>query len=421
MDVIVEICKNGRNESLRYQGERMPHQDFSFSDPTFWRGSDIDRTFAELRRTQPLAWHAEPVTAWNPAGGPGFWSAVSHGLVTEVSRRPEDFGSRVGTEIIDAEPHVVANAGMLNMDAPEHTVLRSIVARVFTPRRVAAMKEHLERSADEIVAGLLRDGEFDFVKRVAETYPAGVIADVMGVDPADLPHLVELTTQILSPPPERSMRANLEMIEYGAQLVRARRKDPAGDLLSHIVQAEADGRRLTDHEAGVFFALLLTAGIETTGTALNHAVVALHENPRQRALWLEDFDGKAAIAVEEVFRWASPVRRFRRTALHDTELAGQRIAAGEKVVMWYSSANRDESVFVDADSFDITRNPNPHVAFGGGGPHFCLGANLARAEARTFLRAFLTAMPEYTVTGPVQSAANDAFNAVVSLPCRAGR
>lgn len=389
-------------------------------DPSFWAGGPdaIKRAFAEARATSPIRWHPEPATAWDLKGGTGFWSITTHDLVTDVSRRIEHFGSRHGTEIMDEDPETLANAGMLNMDAPEHTALRAIVGRVFTPRRITALKEDLQRSAEEIVAGLGRLGEFDFVTEVAEVYPAGLISEVLGVDASEVPFLVDLTTQILSPPAERAHQANREMIAYGAELTRVRRQQPGNDLLSHIAHAEADGRRLTDHEAGVFFALLLTAGIETTGTALTHSVIALHSNPDQLAYLLEDFDARAAVAVEELFRWASPVRRFRRTALVDTELNGQTIRAGEKVVLWYGSANFDEAAFVSPAALDLSRAPNPHVAFGGGGPHFCLGANLARAEARTFLKAFLEAFPTYEISGPVCHAANQAFNVMESVPVR---
>ncbi|MFI6390161.1 cytochrome P450 [Nonomuraea sp. NPDC050540] len=390
------------------------------TDPDFWQGNRQDATFRILRERAPISWQPEPVTSWNPKGGPGFWSVVTHALVTEVSRNPDIFGSRHGTEIIDLEPEVYQLAGMLNMDAPEHTRLRQIVSRVFTPRRVTAMLRDIRLRAHDIVDRMAGAGEFDFVAEVADTYPAGIVADVMGVAPSDVPDLVDLTKQILSPPPERAHHANLQMIEYGTGLARERATTPTDDLLSLLVQAEVDGRRLTPEEIGVFFALLLTAGIETTGTALNHAIVALHDFPGQRALWLTDYPALAPAAVEEVFRWASPVRRFRRTALADTELAGTPIAAGDKVVMWYSSANRDDTAFADPATFDITRSPNPHLAFGGGGHHFCLGANLARAETAAFLDAFLHAFPRYELTGEVVYAQNDMFNVITSIPCASG-
>ncbi|MFG3033582.1 cytochrome P450 [Streptomyces sp. NPDC048253] len=389
--------------------------------PEFWEGNRQDQVFRKMRQSSPVSWQSEPATEWEPKGGPGFWSVVTHELVTEVSRNPEIFGSRYGTEIIDQAPEIYQLAGMLNMDAPEHTRLRAIVSRVFTPRRINAMMHDIQQRAQKIIDKMTAMGEFDFVTEVADTFPAGIVAEVMGVAPSDVPALVELTKQILSPPPELAHRANLEMIEYGTDLALKRAAQPTDDLLSLLVKAEVEGQKLSPREIGVFFALLLTAGIETTGTALNHGVVALHQFPDQRAKWLSDYDKLAPAAIEEMFRWASPVRRFRRTALVDTELAGTPITAGDKVVMWYMSANRDETVFDNPHVLDVTRSPNPHLAFGGGGHHFCLGANLARAEATVFLRTFLHAFPHYELTADVDYATNDAFNVVASVPCSTGR
>ena len=191
--------------------------------------------------------------------------------------------------------------------------------------------------------------------------------------------------------------------------------------MSLIVNADASGAALSVEEVGVFFALLLTAGIETTGTSLNHAAVALHEHPDQMALWRTDLDRYTPTGIEEIFRWVTPVRRFRRTALSDVRIADVDIAAGDKVVIWYCSANRDETVFDEPHRFDITRRPNPHLAFGGGGPHFCLGASLARSETSAFMREFLTKLPNFSVIGDVTHAQSDAFNVVTAVPCSTGQ
>lgn len=386
------------------------------TDPNFWATGDHAATFTKFRQKAPVVWHPEPATSWNPGGGRGFWSVTSHDLVSTVSKSTDLFGSRYGTEVIDQDQAVVSAAGMLNMDAPEHTRLRSIVSRVFTPRRVGSMMTDINGRAERLVDRLVDLGSFDFAAEVADTYPAGIVADFMGVEPADLQMLVGLTKKILGPIPEVSHRSNLEMINYGTELSNRRLKHPTADLVSTIVHAEVDGARLTPEEVGTFFALLLTAGIETTGTALNHSMVALDRYPDQRELWKADFTAHSPFAVEEVFRWASPVRRFRRTALQDTTIADTPIAAGDKVVLWYVSANRDEAVFRDPERFDITRNPNPHVAFGGGGNHFCLGANLARAEVRAFLELLLVRAPGLRVSDKVRYAANDAFNVIDELP-----
>lgn len=391
------------------------------TDPEFWSGTDQDATFREFRRTAPISWQPLPPSAWHPEGGRGFWSVTSHHLVNEVSRMSAVFGSRHGTEIHDQDERWLAAAGMLNMDAPEHSRLRSIVARAFTPRRIKEMRDHIDQRAAELVDHLTTLDEFDFVEEVGDTYASGIIGGLMAVPPEDTPMLVALTKRILGPIVDDGLRANDEMVAYGMRLAEERYGRHGDDLVSLIVNADASGTALTIEEVGVFFALLLTAGIETTGTSLNHAAVALHEHPDQLALWRSDIDRYTATGVEEVFRWVTPVRRFRRTALSDVRIGEADIAAGDKVVIWYCSANRDENVFDEPHRFDITRSPNPHLAFGGGGPHFCLGASLARVETAAFMREFLTRLPNYSVVGDVTHAQSDAFNVVTSVPCSTGK
>lgn len=390
------------------------------TDPDFWSGTEQDTTFGEFRRTAPISWQPIPQSAWHPDGGRGYWSVTSHRLVNEVSRMSSVFGSRFGTEIHDQDDRWLAAAGMLNMDAPEHTRLRSIVARAFTPRRIKEMMDHIEVRARSLVDHLTTLDDFDFVAEVGDTYASGIIGGLMDVPPSDIPMLVALTKRILGPNVEDGLEANDEMVAYGMHLAEQRHGRDGEDLVSLIVNADASEEALSIEEVGVFFALLLTAGIETTGTSLNHAAVVLHEHPDQAALWRSDLDRYTPTGIEEIFRWVTPVRRFRRTALVDVHLDGADIAAGDKVVIWYSSANRDESVFDEPHRFDISRSPNPHLAFGGGGPHFCLGASLARAETSAFMREFLTRLPDYSIIGDVTHAQSDAFNVVTSVPCSTG-
>lgn len=398
-----------------------PYVEGVLTDPHFWRGTQQDSTFAEFRRTAPISWQSVPRSAWHPEGGRGFWSVTSHHLVNEVSRMSTVFGSRYGTEVHDQDERWLAAAGMLNMDAPEHTRLRSIVARAFTPRRIKEMKDHIEQRAAALVDHLTSLEAFDFVHEVGDTYASGIIGALMDVPPADIPMLVALTKRILGPIVDDGLRANDEMVTYGAGLAEQRYGRAGDDLVSLIVNADASGEALTVEEVGVFFALLLTAGIETTGTSLNHAAVALHEHPEQLELWRSDLERYTPTGVEEIFRWVTPVRRFRRTALSDVRLHDTEIAAGDKVVLWYCSANRDETVFDRPDRFDITRSPNPHLAFGGGGPHFCLGASLARTETAAFMREFISRVPNFSVIGEVTYGQSDAFNVVASVPCSTGR
>lgn len=384
--------------------------------PELWEHRHYDAVFATLRRTEPVSWQAEPVTEWAPEGGPGFWAVTTHAGVREVSRASATFVSGYGTEPFDQPPEVVETAGMLNMDAPEHTRLRRIVSAAFTRRAIEQVHEHVACHATAVVDRLEAAGEFDAVAQVADTYPAGIVSDMLGIPDADRPELVRLTHEILGPVAAARQPANLTMIRYGSELAQRRRVDPRDDLVSTIVAAEVDGERLSDHEVGVFFALLLTAGIETTGTAIAHGLIALAEHAEQRTLWASDVDGHTVDAVEEVVRWASPVRRFRRTCIVDTELGGREIAAGDKVVLWYTSANRDETVFDNPGVFDIRRDPNPHLGFGGPGPHFCLGANLARSEIAAFFRELFARRRCVEVTGEVRYDVNDAFNVVLELP-----
>lgn len=389
--------------------------DIKLGDPAFWRREDRDEAFALLRRERPISWHEVPASEWHDASA-GFWALTRHADVVAVSRDNETFISGEGTEVIDQTPEVARGAGMLNMDAPEHRRLRSIVSRAFTPHAVRQLQGHIHARASEIVERLRAIGECDLVTELVDLYPTRIIGDLVGAPESDLPELVRLTKVILGPTVEESRAANLAMIEYGRELARARTTRPREDVLSTIVHARVEGEQLTEREAGVFFALLMTAGIETTGTATAHGVIALARRPDEHTRLAADYERLGRTAIEEILRWASPVIRFRRTCVRDTEIGGQPIAAGEKVVLWYPSANRDESVFDEPFRFDIERDPNPHVAFGGGGPHFCLGAGLARSELTTLFEQLVTRLPCPELTATPVPAHNDAFNAIVSLP-----
>ena len=280
---------------------------------------------------------------------------------------------------------------MINMDDPKHFRLRSIVSKGFTPKEVARAEEYVKVKAaasSTRCSSSTPDGQCDFVEAIAAPLPLQIICDMMGI-PDDESKQVFTGPTSSSAPATRSsaaryealMNAALEMFTYAQALGEDRRANPTDDLTSALMQAEVDGERLTPQEFGSFFILLVVAGNETTRNAISHGMKALTDNPDQRERWWNDFDGVTKTAVEEIVRWATPVIHFRRTATADTELSGQPIAAGEKVVLWYNSANRDERVFADPYRFDVTRPLQPaQVGFGAGGPHFCLGANLARRE-----------------------------------------
>ena len=392
--------------------------DIRLSDPSFWQRPDRDDAFALLRRERPVDWQEEPPTIWSD-GGRGYWAVTRHEDVREASRRPDVFASGHGTELFDLPADVARTySGMLNMDAPEHTAMRAIVNAVFSPRRVATLAQDVQRSARAIIDDVSERGACDFAVEVADALPLAVICDLMGVPEADRRAIRRLSqsSHPLGDPEfgtfDDAYRAVGELIEYGKALLRERLERPSDDLGADLAAAGID-----EEDGGTFFELLITAGIDTTGAAIAHGLLALSEDETQRTRWQADFDRLEVTAVEEILRWSTPVVHFRRTATADTELAGQPIAAGDKVVLFYNSANRDETVFEAPGSFDIARRHNPHVTFGGGGPHFCLGAHLARLELKTLFRELFERLPDITVSGTPVLMHSMFFNGVKSLPC----
>jgi cytochrome P450 len=276
---------------------------------------------------------------------------------------------------------------MINMDAPRHTRLRMIVNRAFTPKRVARIDHDVRVKARQIVAEVADRGECDVVHDVAAQLPLQVICEMMGIPRDSWERIFELTNVILgagdpelAPDMATLMGAVMEMTQIAHAVGEDRRANPTDDLVSAMMHAEVDGEHLDPMEMASFFILLSAAGNETTRNAISHGLYQLTNHEDQRAVWQRDVEGVTPTAVEEIVRWASPVVHFRRTATADTQIGGVPIAEGDKVVMWYESANRDERHFDDPFTFDVRRSPNDHVGFGAGGPHFCLGANLARRE-----------------------------------------
>jgi cytochrome P450 len=372
-------------------------------DPAFWRLPEAQRhaAFARLRRLDAPVFCAEP---GSPAGG--FHALVRHADVVAASRRPEVFVSRHGVTTPRPPRWVRAAFGdsMVNLDDPRHRELRSVVARAFTPRVVAGIAADTERVASRIVDDLLAaDGAPpDFVAAVAGRMPFEVICNMMGIPDGyrrDLLRRIDSTTERAGVQrsrlrvPGRGISALARLHRVVARVAANRRRHPADDLITALATARLGDRGLTGRELGSFFSLLLVAGVETTRNTIAHALRLLTEHPDQRELLLADFAGRAAGFVDEVVRHASPIVQFRRTVARDHELGGVRLRAGDEVVLYYASANRDEAVFADPDRFDITRSPNPHVGFGGGGPHFCLGASLARQELTVLFHELYTRLP----------------------------
>jgi cytochrome P450 len=359
------------------------------NDEHLWGNGSAARAdvFRQLRDEAPVVFLAEPEIP-DYERGPGYWSLTRFDDVMHVSRHPDLFCSGNGTNIPDLPIEISEFMGsMINMDAPRHTRLRMIVNRAFTPKRVAAIDRDVRVKARQIVASVAERGECDFVHDVAAQLPLQIICEMMGIPRESWERIFELTNVILgagdpelTPDMATLMGAVMEMTQIAHAVGEDRLANPTDDLVSSMMHAEVEGEHLDPMEMASFFILLSAAGNETTRNAISHGLLQLTRNEDQRAVWMADVAGVTPTAVEEIVRWASPVVHFRRTATADTEISGVPIAEGDKVVMWYESANRDERHFDDPFRFDVRRSPNEHVGFGAGGPHFCLGANLARRE-----------------------------------------
>ena len=309
------------------------------------------------------------------------------------------------------------------MDAPEHTRFRAYVASAFSARPIEELETSIRSAANDVIDEVCEAGRCDFAKELADPFPTAVICDLLSVSSADRGAVARMSrsTLPLGDPEyggaDDAFRAANDLIEYGKRLRQERLNARQDDLMTVLATGEIDGKRLDSDEVGTFFELLITAGLETTAAAIAHGLTALSANPAQKHIWLSDFTTHSASAVDEILRWSTPVIHFRRTAVESADIAGTRIAAGEKVVVFFNSANRDESVFVDPERFDVRRSPNPHLTFGGGGPHFCLGTHLARLEIRVFFEELFRRLPDIEVSGAPAFMRSMFFNGVKALPC----
>ncbi|HLK00950.1 MAG TPA: cytochrome P450 [Streptosporangiaceae bacterium] len=401
------------------------------SDDAFWALPLPERAagFAALRALDRPVFLAEPDVPWAPAG-PGYFALVRHADVVAASRNPEVFCSgRGATAVVDLPDEFNEYFGsMINLDDPRHARMRRIVSRAFTPRMIARFEDDARRAASQIVNDLLATGPCDFVRHVAARLPLKIICDMMGI-PADQFDMVLANSNIIlsGTDPEflsedpgvalgQLMSAAQELVGLLEDLAAKAAAAPGEDLVSALITANVDGEALTSAELASFFILLVVAGNETTRTALSHALVLLTRHPQQRALLLDDFENRIEGAVEEVIRYASPVIFMRRTVTRDYTMNGQDYRPGDKVALFYWSANRDETVFSDPERFDITRSPNPHIGFGAAGPHFCLGAHLARREMTVMLRELLTRVPDIRAGEP-DRLLSSFINGIKRLPC----
>ncbi len=404
-------------------------EEIDFSDhERFWRRPLDERraAYARLRAEAPISFHPEPATARFPEG-PGFWAVTRHADVLEASRKPELFSSAEGTSIRDLPVEYNEFFGsMLNMDDPRHARLRGLVSSAFTPRTMARIERDLAAIAASRVDRLLEEGPCDFVEVVAAPLPLNAISMMMGIPAVHHDLVIRQADIILDPgSTPAGVPRGQAVLEAGRTLAAMMDEliaegDPNGDdLTSALVRAEVNGERLTQQEIQSFFVLLTAAGNETTRNASTWGLRLLTEHPEQRAVWAADLDGVARTAVEEIVRYASPVIQFRRTVTNDgVTLGGHTFAKGDKVVLFYESANRDEAAFEAPNTFDVTRDPNPHVGFGGPGPHFCIGAHLARRQLTVLFKELLTRVPTLVADGPPERSVSSLLNGIRRQPCR---
>jgi cholest-4-en-3-one 26-monooxygenase len=393
-------------------------------DPDLFVPGVPHEVFETLRREAPVYWHDEP-------DGPGFWVLTRHDDIVAANRDATAFSSERGGVILwsDRDPAMLEQQRrmMLNMDPPHHTKLRKIVNRGFTPRMVNDLEAHIRVLANQIIDKVAPLGRCDFVADIAAELPLQVIAEMMGVPLEDRHHLFEWSNRLIgfddpeyNVTPERQQEAAAELFLYANGLAAerlAKGEEHRDDIINALLFSQVDGDRLSEVEFDLFFLLLAVAGNETTRNLVSHAMLALIEHPEERARLLAD-PSLLTTAVEEMLRWGTPVMYFRRTATTEIELGGQRIREGDKVTMWHISGNRDETCFPEPYRFDVGRTPNDHIAFGGGGPHFCLGANLARLEIRVMFEELLRRLPDIELDGPVARLRSNFINGIKRMPVR---
>jgi cholest-4-en-3-one 26-monooxygenase len=383
--------------------------------------------FTWLRKNDPVHHHAEP-------NGPGFWVITKLEDVTICNRDAGAFSSAAARGgVVGLEDQPDADAGMkeemgklmLFMDPPDHTRYRRLVNRGFTPRMIGQMEVHIRDLTTGILDRVLPAGESDFVVDIAAELPLEVIAELIGVPHEDRHKIFDWSNTFIGADdpeyrvaPDALFQAQVEMFMYAQQLADAHRAKPGEDIIDALLSAEMDGESLSDMDFNLFFLLLSVAGNETTRNAIAHGMNAFLEHPDQYELLASDPSRYIKGAVEEILRWASPVMYFRRNTTRDFELRGRTIKAGDKISMWYISANRDEDVFDDPFRFDITRDPNPHIAFGGGGPHFCLGAQLARMEIQVLFEELVNRVPRIEALGPPDRLRSNFIGGIKHLPVR---
>lgn len=399
------------------------------ADPdSFVERVPFDR-FELLRREHPVSWQEEPEP------NQGFWAVTRYGDLDRIINDPATFSSAQGITLEEMRPdELAARRSMMETDPPRHTRLRRIVSPLFSPRAIRDYEPFCRELARDIVDRALELGEFDFVEEISRQLPIRVLARILGVPDEDTDQLItwgdrmignqdpEFTDAVVGRDDTSAFRllpfrspAAAELTAYGHAIAELRRDDPRDDLVTKLVHAQVDGQALTAPEFDNFFSLLVVAGNETTRHTITHGMLALLDHPDQLRAVTEDPSGLPA-AVEEMLRWGSVTMNFRRTATRDVELRGETIRRGDKVMVWFISADFDDDVFPDPYRFDVTRRPNPHVAFGSGGPHFCLGAPLARMEIRVMFEELLPRVASAEPTGEIRRLRSNFINGIKHMP-----
>jgi cytochrome P450 len=412
--------------------ETIKRPDADLGSLDFWgqAAEERDVYFAWLRRHEPLSRHQPPedILGLPDQGRMHYWAVVRYEDIRAISRDPARFCSGDGVQFADAPPEMLeASQSFLAMDAPRHSTLRGLVSSAFTPRQVKRIEDGIQISAKRIIAEAAPTGGGDFVDLIAKRLPLQTISDMLGVPEADRERVMEAAdTLIAAADPEVfGDRQPIEVLgtalwtltEFATELAKHREQHPADDLMTALVHAEVDGDRLTHAEIAAFLVLLSVAGNDTSRHTTSHAMRALTLNPAQRQYLLADLDARLPGAVEEFVRWASPVMTFRRTTTTEVHLHGHTLPVGEKVVLFYHSGNRDERAFERPWEFDLARDPNHHLGFGGGGPHYCMGASLARTQLRAIFAEMLRVMPDIQADQPERL--RSAFiHGIKRMPCR---
>ena len=396
----------------------MQTMSIALDDPVTYMNGPPHEFYTWLRNEAPAYWHASEKFA------PGFWVCTKYSDVVAIERDVKTYSSSSGGALLEDQGEGT-DMMMLNQDPPQHTRLRNLVARGFTPKVIRGMEPHIREAARTIVdAAMQRDGVVDFVPNFAAELPLVVIAQLLGVPYEDRHKLFEWSNKLIGANDpeygagglEAALEASMELYMYAQSLADSRRDRPLDDIVTTLVTAELDGEKLSDIEFNVFVLLLSVAGNETTRNLISGGMLALFENPEQYERLKEDVDGLLDPAVDEMLRYVSPVMYFRRTAIRDAEVRGEQITEGDAVTVWYGAANRDEEVFPDAQVFDIGRSPNEHIAFGGRGPHYCLGASLAKMEIKVMFEEVLGRVPKMRQAGQVEHLQSTLINGIKHLP-----